>query len=263
MLMDLMLEFRGYDELRLQLYSKITSIEGFFEVFGILYLIIVLRYFLAVSPFYLYTWIFRKNNLDKYLHSGVFGKKQISNEILYSMISSFIFAFSGVAVIFLWGSGKTQLYSEPAKYGYTYLIFSSVLLSLIHEVYFYFTHRWMHLKPVFKYVHQIHHLSKNTSPWASFSFHPWEAVILAVFLPLSVMIVPLHPLVFLAYTLFMTLTAISNHLGVELIKSPRVLKYFISGTHHSAHHKFYNKNFGLYYRFMDRLFCTDHKEREV
>lgn len=261
--MSSMLNFEGYEALRQELYSKLFWVKGFFEIFAVLYSIIVIRYFISVGPFYLYTWIFKKNARENYLHIGNFSKGQIRSEISYSVISSFIFALSGVLIIYIWGSGWSRFYTDPAQYGYFYLLLSFILLSLVHEVYFYFTHRWMHLKSVFKYVHHIHHLSKNTSPWASFSFHPYETIILAAFLPIVIMVIPLHPLVFLVYTLFMTLSAISNHLGVELWHQQVVLKHFISGTHHSQHHKFYTKNFGLYYCFMDRLFRTDHKERNI
>ena len=106
-------------------------------------------------------------------------------------------------------------------------------------------------------MHAVHHFSSKTSPWASFSFHPYEALVHATFLPVLVCFVPIHPTVILFYLTFMTLTAISNHLGVELLKPKILQSIFISGTHHAFHHKDYRSNFGLYYRFMDQWMGSD------
>ncbi|WP_172797988.1 sterol desaturase family protein [Bdellovibrio bacteriovorus] len=183
-------------------------------------------------------------------------------EIKYSIFSSVLFALAGVFMAFLWQKGFTRIYLNFDRYGYAYLLGSIIIVAVIHEFYFYWTHRWMHQPAVFKRVHLVHHLSRDTSPWASFSFHPLEAVILAAFLPLIVILLPLHPVVIIAYMVFMTISAISNHLGVEMLKNRWVLQHFISGTHHSAHHKRMNANYGLYFCFMDRLFRTEHVTRE-
>lgn len=223
--------------------------------FGVIYAFILIRYFLMVAPFYFYFWSSKRKPSALYIHQG-FDRKQIFTEIKFSIISSLIFAAAGVLLGWLWQNNFTLIYLKLETQNIPYIIFSFLALTLIHEVYFYLTHRWMHRKSVFRHVHYVHHLSKNTSPWASFSFHPLEALILALFLPFVVLVLPLHPLVLIAYMVFMTVTAISNHLGVELFKNTRILDYFISGSHHASHHYHYNSNFGLYYCFMDNLFKT-------
>ncbi|MFN3455179.1 MAG: sterol desaturase family protein [Pseudobdellovibrio sp.] len=258
------------DQLKISHYEKIESYlpvdlltgGNFFKAFIVVYAFIIIRYALSVYPFYLYFW---KINSQKksYLHKGNFSKKQIQNEIYYSILSSLIFTLAGIIMGVLWQQGYTKIYLKIDTYSYLYLPLSFILISLLHEVYFYFTHRWMHLKSVFKHVHHIHHLSINTSPWASFSFHPFEAFILAAFLPLAVIILPIHPIILITYMMFMTLSAISNHLGVELIRSTAITRYFISGTHHALHHQYFKSNYGLYYCFMDRLFQTENTKREI
>ena len=46
---------------------------------------------------------------------------------------------------------------------------------MIHETYYYWLHRWMHLPHIYKYVHKAHHESLTTTAWTSFSFHPIES----------------------------------------------------------------------------------------
>ncbi len=249
-----------YQKIDSYLPINLSTASGFAMAFLVIYGFIVIRYIVAVAPFYFYFWP-QRNLKSGYLHNGAFAKNQISTEIKYSFISSLIFAFAGVLIGWLWQNEWTLIYIDLKALGLIYLPISFLLLSLSHEVYFYFTHRWMHHKKIFKHIHYIHHLSKNTSPWASFSFHPFEAIVLAAYLPLAVLVIPLHPLVIIFYMVFMTLTAISNHLGVEIIRQPKLLKYFISGTHHAAHHQNYNVNFGLYYCFIDRLCKTEDLKR--
>ena len=79
----------------------------------------------------------------------------------------------------LWAAknGLTQVYEPINKYGYGYYFFSILLMIVLHDTYFYWTHRAMHWKPLFKWVHKTHHLSINPTPFAAYAFHPIEAVV--------------------------------------------------------------------------------------
>ncbi|MEZ4750285.1 MAG: sterol desaturase family protein [Bdellovibrionota bacterium] len=81
------------------------------------------------------------------------------------------------------------MYLDIGEHGWFYFFLSVPLLMGLHEVYFYWTHRWLHHPWWFKRVHRVHHESVNPTPWAVFSFHPVEAVIQAVVLPLLILVV--------------------------------------------------------------------------
>jgi lathosterol oxidase len=59
----------------------------------------------------------------------------------------------------------------------------------------------------------------------------------------------------------MSLTAALNHAGREvwpaawLERAP--LRWLITATHHDAHHKRFNGNYGLYFQFWDRWAGTE------
>ena len=61
--------------------------------------------------------------------------------------------------------------------------------------------------------------------------------------------------------IFMTLCSVVNHAGWEMF--PKSFtdgifgKIFISACHHNVHHKDYNANYGLYFRFWDDWMGTD------
>jgi Delta7-sterol 5-desaturase len=239
-------------------FDLTLGINFFFATLVVMFFILF-RYFLIVGIFYLgfyRTKFFQKN----FLHKEKPSTAQIKTEISYSLLSSVIFSISGVILGILWQKGYTKLYLNFEQYGYFYLPLSLILWSLVHEAYFYLTHRWMHTPPFYRSIHQVHHLTVNTSPWASFSFHPWEAIIQALILPILAITIPMHPIFLIIYLTIMTLSAVINHLGYETL--PEFLReFFISGSHHGDHHKYFNYNYGLWFTFMDRIFKTEYHKR--
>ncbi len=249
-----------FEQLESYLPIPLNTWEGFAAALAVITTFILIRYFILVGSFYGLFWrrrSARSASTRKALHDQNIKPDQIAFEIRWSVISSLIFALAGYLIGLAWQLDLTLLYLKFDQYGLWYLPVSLILLSLLHEVYFYATHIWMHKPRVYRAIHSVHHYSVKTSPWASFSFHPGEAVIQAAFLPLALFVIPLHPTALIFYLTWMTITAISNHLGVELIRSSWLRGWFISGEHHAAHHQQFNCNYGLYYRFMDQLFSTD------
>ena len=92
----------------------------------------------------------------------------------YSLLTALIFAGIGFIVFVSPLSAYTQTYWDIGKYGVPYFLFSIILMILVHDTYFYWTHRLMHARSIFRLVHRVHHLSTNPSPWAAMAFHPLE-----------------------------------------------------------------------------------------
>lgn len=252
--MEILNHFEKYES---YIPVDLLSIKGFLLCFFVVSLFIIIRYFGFVLLFYVPFWSKKFfSNSQIYLHDQQIRQGQINFEIRWSMISSLIFAMSAYLIGVLWQLGWSQIYLSFNQYPLYYLPLSFLIYTLVHEVYFYFTHVFMHRPKIYPWMHSVHHFSHKTSPFACFSFHPLEAVVHALFLPLMIIIIPIHPVVLISYLTFMTLTSISNHLGVEILH-PWLQKIFISGAHHATHHRRFHYNFGLYYCFMDRLFQTE------
>lgn len=252
------MNWHHFEKIESYLPVQLWGLSEFLMAMTVILIFILIRYFSLVYLAYYFFWT-KKNLPSSALHDQNIKSGQIAYEIKWSLISSIIFAFSGYLIGLLWQNGYTKIYLSYSEYGFWYLPLSLIIYSLVHEVYFYFTHVLMHVPSIYTRIHSVHHFSRKTSPWASFSFHPGEAIIQAAFIPLIVCLIPIHPTMLITYLLIMTVTAISNHLGTELISSKKLNRWFISGTHHSTHHEKYNFNFGLYYCFMDQLFKTDRK----
>jgi Delta7-sterol 5-desaturase len=59
----------------------------------------------------------------------------------------------------------------------------------------------------------------------------------------------------------MTVMGIGNHMGWEMFPAAMVNgplgKWLITATHHEKHHSAYRGNYGLYFRFWDKICGTD------
>ena len=119
----------------------------------------------------------------------------------------------------------------------------------------------MHRPRLYKIAHAVHHASRPPTAWAAMSFHPLEAVTGAVVIPVLVFVVPIHVAALGVVLAVMTLMGVTNHMGWEMF--PKWLvhgpagRWLITASHHELHHQKYRCNYGLYFRFWDRLCGTD------
>jgi len=188
-------------------------------------------------------------------------QKLIQNDIKLSIISAAIFAIASALVLSSYSWGITRLYSDPQQYGLWYLGISYVVVLILQDTYFYFTHRLFHHPSLFRCVHQGHHRSHHPTPWTSFAFDPLEAIVSSFFLISIVLILPLHFITVIAVLTTMTIWAVLNHLGIERlpVSFPHhwLGKWFIGPDHHSIHHLKYDRHYGLYFTFWDKLLGTE------
>lgn len=190
----------------------------------------------------------------------------IRNDVILSVLSSGIFAFCAALMMSAFERGYTRLYLESDRYGFWYLGFSLVLVILLQDTYFYFTHRLAHHPKCYKWLHQGHHHFKNPTPWTAFSFDPAEALIQAIYLMAVVFIVPMHFSVLCAVVLVMTLGALIHHFGFRLFEDSTLGRWLgswmVGPLHHWMHHRKYTAHYSLYFTFWDKVMGTQQEGYE-
>lgn len=218
--------------------------------------IVALRY-LAVSG--AFAWLSAR--VRPGIHAGRMAR-QIRSEIRWSLIAAAIYAIPAGLVLHAWQAhGWTRIYTDPGAYGWWWLPGSVLAYLLVHDTYFYWTHRWMHAPRLFARIHKVHHDSRPPTAWAAMSFHPWESLIGAALIPALTFVIPVHVAALGLVLALMTVFGVTNHMGWELF--PRALlngpfgKLVITASHHHRHHQDYRCNYGLYFRHWDRLCGTD------
>ena len=187
---------------------------------------------------------------------------QIRREIAWSLASSAIYGIP--AGVVAWGfqaPACTEIYTDPRAWPLWWMPVSLLLYLFLHDTWFYWTHRWMHRPRVFRAVHAIHHASRPPTAWAAMNFHPAEAALVGLLIPALVFVIPIHAGVLGIVLLVMTVMGVTNHMGWEMfprrLVHSRVGQWLITASHHQRHHEQYRCNYGLYFRFWDRLCGTD------
>ena len=217
--------------------------------------IVAVRY-LAASG--LFAWLTRRRHPG--LYAGL--DAQVRREIGWSLASAAIYGVPAGVVAWGWQErGWTLVYTDVTAYPLWWLPASLLLFLAAPDSWFYWTHRLLHRPAWFRAAHAVHHASRPPTAWAAMSFHPLEAILGAVVIPALVFAIPIHAAVLGLVLAAMTVMGVTNHMGWELF--PRALVrsrwggWLITASHHQRHHDDWRCNYGLYFRFWDRLCGTD------
>lgn len=232
-----------------------TSLAAVLGSIAAMSAIIAVRYLAASGGF---GWLTRRRFPQLYSGSG----PQIRLEIRWSLTSALIYGVPAGLVAWGWQArGWSRIYSNVTDYPLWWLPLSVLVYLLLHDSWFYWTHRWMHRPAMFRRTHAVHHSSRAPTAWTAMSFHPWESMVGAVLIPALVLLIPIHYAALLTVLLVMTIMGVTNHMGWEIfprwVVQGRLGNWLITASHHQKHHEKYLCNFGLYFRFWDRLCGTD------
>jgi lathosterol oxidase len=233
----------------------------FWPLSATLFAAIVLRYYILALIFEGLFLKEKTSGSSNYTYKTQLKKGQLAYEMIWSVITSGIFALAGAYLLLMWEKGQLPLYGDFTPSDWWYIPLSVVLALLIHETLYYWLHRWMHIPSIFKWVHKVHHQSLATTSWTAFSFHPLEGLIQMIMLAVIVLVLPLHYYVLLFLLILMSVSSIINHIGIDFYpKTGWFRKYFIGAKHHAMHHEHFTTNYGLYFTFWDRWMNTEDKE---
>ena len=190
----------------------------------------------------------------------------IRREIAFSLATVLIFSAIGYSIALGVEFGLLRVTTGPLP-GALSLAFDFALIVIAHDAWFYWMHRAIHHPRLFRAVHRLHHRSRTPTPWAAYAFAPAEAVLEALFLPLFWLFVETHVVIGFLFTTHMIVRNVVGHAGVELFPSRwldwPVLRWVTTTTHHDMHHQHVRGNYGLYFRFWDRLMGTELPDYET
>lgn len=191
---------------------------------------------------------------------------QMAREIVRSLRSIAIFGLVTGAVVYAAYSGWTLIYVSVDKYGWAWFVVSIGVMILVHDTYFYWTHRLMHHPRLYRVMHHAHHRSISPTPWAAYAFSPIEAVVQAGIGPAIVFTIPVHPAAFAVFMAWQIAFNVLGHCGYEIFPQWFLRSHagllLNSVTHHGLHHEKLQANFGLYFNVWDRLMGTNHRDYE-
>ena len=152
------------------------------------------------------------------------------------------------------------------------------VLDVLHDAWFYWSHRALHARPVYRSIHASHHASTSPTPFTGYSFHVVEAGVVFANEILVCFLFPIHAGLHRAYHLYTTGIHCGGHAGYEIAPYVPSLAGLVVAVvekiaprlgaagratlntvqHHDLHHRFPSTHFSLYFTFWDALCGTEH-----
>ncbi|MEX2382573.1 MAG: sterol desaturase family protein [Opitutales bacterium] len=218
------------------------SLDSFLRFVSAVYATQLGRYLIFSGSAFLICYVLFRGPLQRFkIQKSVPEWTQYRHEIFWSLVSLLIFTLVAWSIFNPWIRPHTQIYFNIGDYGWGWVGASVVLLILLHDTWFYWTHRLMHHRRLFKLFHACHHRSHSPSPWATFAFSPLEAVVQAGIIVVFAFAFPMHPLALLIWVVWMTSFNVLGHLGYEIVPS-RLYRgpgryIFNTITSHDMHHR--------------------------
>ena len=211
----------------------------------------------------MYLWLSKSKKMKSYrIYNGT---KSTQSPLIEIILYLQTFALFGLATVGL-GYFKDELnhsmtYKDLSDYGLFYAMLTIVILIFFMDAWFYWTHRLLHLTPLFKKSHSVHHKFTNPTVWSGYSLHWLEGLILTMGLFVILLILPHHIISVVTYVMFSIVYTSWLHSGYELfpikwLRHP-TLKWVHTSLHHNIHPQRFDSNYSLYFTFWDKMMGTD------
>ena len=222
------------------------------------------RYLIAAGVLTAILFAFRKWANARKIQTRTAGRKDYVRETLSSLRTVFVFGVTTLATLIGKETGIIKLSLESTTL--ITVAWQFALILVVHDAYFYWIHRAMHSKRLFKATHLHHHKSRTPTPWAAYSFSTWEAAAEAAFMPLFLLVTSLFGVAYAGFALMlflwnMIIRNVMAHAGHELfpagwVDTP-ILRWISTTTHHDLHHA-QGYNYGFYFTWWDKWMGTEH-----
>jgi len=182
------------------------------------------------------------------------GSTQLRENVFWS-IASGCTVWTAYEVLMMWAYANGMLSYVDWETSPVYATLLLLFPMAWHTIHFYFGHRLLHWKPLYRAAHHLHHKNVNVGPWSGLSMHPIEHVIYFS-LVLVYWIVPSHPIHVLFTLQFAALIPAVGHAGFNEFGKGKVTlpgEFF-----HYLHHRYFECNYGAALVPLDRWFGTFH-----
>lgn len=168
---------------------------------------------------------------------------QVRENVFWTAVSG-VGVWTAYEVVTLWAfaNGYIPMLSWEAHPIYFVLLFCTI--PIIRDAHFYFVHRLLHHRFLYKSVHALHHKNVDIGPWSGMSMHPVEHVLYfsGVLLHWILLSHPLHAIFHVQQT---GLAPALGHVGFHKLLTKGENEYSIGERYfHHLHHRYFECNYG-------------------
>lgn len=180
-----------------------------------------------------YVWqkdFFRKKKNQKKYPSDT----TIKLELRYMGQAAMIHILTGFLLDYVLYAKPYLLFTNFFSNAVLSFIASFVILVIVHDAYFYWLHRLIHVGWLYDKVHVYHHKFLNPTPFSTLATHPVETFLLLAHIPFIVCILPVSETALTVFVCMIVISSTFGHLGFEMrphsvFKKP-IIKHLITTT---------------------------------
>lgn len=134
-----------------------------------------------------------------------------------------------------------------------------LVLILLYDAWFYWSHRLLHTKPFYRF-HHWHHRSVAPTVWSSDSQTAVETGMIQGFMVVATVLLPISPLALVAHRIYDHFNGQLGHCGYEYFagKGARFPSPMVCTGFHDQHHELFTYNYANYFSLWDRICGTLH-----
>ena len=181
---------------------------------------------------------------------------QVRDNMFWSLASG-VSVWTGYLVFLLWAHAQgwtpaITVTAQPVTF-FVVALFTGPWIAF----HFYWGHRLLHVGPLYRHVHSLHHRNVNIGPWSGISMHPVEHVIYFSSMLIH-LVVPSHPVLIMFHGYMLSLSAIFGHTGFHEMMIGNRARVAVGHFHHQLHHRYFECNYGSVDFPLDVWFGTFH-----
>eukprot|EP00939_MAST-03C_sp_MAST-3C-sp1_P002868 g2868.t1 len=177
--------------------------------------------------------------------------QKVAHNVFYSVLGAVQWTLWEAAMLHCYAKKKLGYVSDEESFGTWVGLIRFVAtffwVPLWREVHFYFAHRLIHNRVLYKYVHSLHHRNTDIEPFSGLSMHPIEHLYYFSCIAPS-LYVHASPFAFMWNGMHLLLSPAASHSGFE--------DNWQSDQFHYLHHRYFECNYGTSTFPFDRVFGT-------
>ena len=185
-------------------------------------------------------------------------RNQLWDNVFWTLVSG-VGIWTIYEALLLWAYAQGWLGIMEFRTNPVWFVAFFPAITIWNDFHFYFVHRLLHWKPLYRAAHYLHHRNVNVGPWSGLAMHPIEHVIYLTRW-LILLVVPSHPLHLLYVMHWAALGAAPGHTGFEevVVRKQGDVRMPVKSFNHYLHHRYFECNYSGGPLPLDRLFGTFH-----
>ena len=176
---------------------------------------------------------------------------KLAHNAFYNVLACLQWTAWEVLMMRAWGTGRLPYLADAevlgTRAGAINFIASIFWVPLWRSWHFYFAHRFLHFRPMYRFVHSLHHRNTDIEPFAGLCMHPVEHLYYFTCAGPSLLLF-VSPFAFMWNGVHLLLSPAASHSGYE--------DHFQSDQFHYLHHRYFECNYGPSDCPLDRWFGT-------